>query len=257
MARLREPGARESRLVHAEQVALIRAAKGAQDAQLDPRFLETKRFGNQLLHTLREHFLPGYSAPFPVHLTGGPSTSNSVYGYSWDAVRPNADNDGWEVVAGGKSYRSHGVARHFHLWDNLPATEENPIFAMLSLLKTADGKFAPFFDVPVQKDADFAHRGTASGSPTLGNREDRTKSEAEIIQNSGSYVPGLSDDAESIEEQRDGYQGWVETKLTGIGYHSASNQIKVQFWDEEYDVMGRRISSSITFHTSITTMDCS
>ena len=181
-----------------------------------------------------------------VHITAWNSGSST---YDWEEVERNAGDTAWSAISNGRTDEDFAKARHFNLWESLPATSGNPIFALLTLLVDVDGDYTPFFDVPVQRDGTFAHRTNLSSSPTAGNRKDLTMTEAELNTEEAS-----SDLDWSTEGQGD-KQGVVYTVPSrGIVYNGSGDAtIYGYVTDIELDVMGRVVSRSeemrYTIHT--------
>ena len=236
-----EPGAKS--LNFTEHNRLISQTRTNTNLDLDSRFFAKSRNLIRLSYQFIPENLP--SQRFPAHITAWNSGTTN---YDWFEVERNSADNAFEEKTGGRNQDDYANARHYSLWENLPCTTGNPILVTMSLDKDADGDHTPFFDVPIQRDGTFAHRTTAAGTPTLGNRVDRSKTEAEIKQATGTFAPSTE---YGIEAQTSGKQGWVETYQTGAGYDTTAHDFVIQFWDVEFDVMGRSISRSKTFETQL------
>ena len=182
---------------------------------------------------------------FPAHISVWNSGTSS---YDWAEVQRNSGDTAFATFTGNRNSTNYNEARHFGLAGNLPCGT-TPILVLMHFTMDADGEIQPFFEVPMQFDSAFTHRTAADGTGFVaGDREDRKKSEAQVKQATGTFEP---DDEYGVENQVGTSHGWVETYQTGAGYDTTAKDFIIQFWDVEFDVMGRSISRSKTFETQM------
>lgn len=163
--------------------------------------------------------------------------------YSWKEVHWDAAGADWQDKSGGLTGSTN--ARHLGGFSTGPLTG-----ALVNMWATTDDTGADLylFDIISQPDSTFAHRTTAGGSITLGNREDRSLSTTQIVQIGTSGLPA----AHAVDSQTSGKAGWVETEtLAGVGYSTADKEFWQKWRDVEFDCLGRRVSTSAIFSTLI------
>ena len=186
---------------------------------------------------------------FPAHVYDWDGTKK---GYSWLELTLNAARTGYDIFGdcrqSGDEYADgtliFGVAVHASFIEDLPGTTSEPLLVTMTLAPDVNDLPAPTFEVPVQLDSVFAHRSSAGGSPTLGERADLTRAvnSATTDTNKDWNISGQANDK----------KGYVTTVMLGFEVDESDDaKIKAYWRDEEYDVMGRHISSSEVFSTEI------
>ena len=187
--------------------------------------------------------------PFMARLTGWNASPD--LDYDWVEVWRGSSSDSWVTKTGGRTSAegdssSATVSKNAQHVNNIEDLPDNLIVVMFQHIDEEDVKRYSF-TVPVQLDSVFAHRTLLTNSPTLGDREDRTLSGAQMIDVTGSGPTpaeyGLEDQGTSV--------GWVETVMVGLGYDTTNKKFVLKAKDLEFDVMGRKVSESDIMTTDV------